>query len=61
MIEEDRIKIILNEIEKLWEKNPDLRLMQLLHNILGHHKDHFYCEDDELLKVLVDINKNIAV
>ena len=29
-----RIKLILEKIEQIWTKNPDLRLIQLLSNVL---------------------------
>ena len=45
-----RIKRILNLIEKIWKKNPDLRLYQLLRNCfdIPPDVDLYYVEDDEL-------------
>lgn len=47
-----RIDVILKKIETIWKKYPDQRLMQLLLNACGHHQDHFYLEDDDLVKKL---------
>ena len=46
-----RIYRILELIEKIWTKNPDLRLCQLIGNcfVAG---DNYYKEDDELEKRL---------
>lgn len=40
-----RIDRILKLIEKIWRKNPDLRLFQLLGNCFGAG-DNYYKEDD---------------
>ena len=64
-----RIKTVLEKIETIWNKIPDLRLMQLLVNALhdvekGLSGDYFYLEDDVLLEFLerherfLDENKN---
>lgn len=45
-----RIPNILKEIEKHWQKYPDLRLGQLLINVAGHIL--FYIEDEDLVKKL---------
>lgn len=52
-----RIKAILNKIQQIWTKYPDLRLMQLLLNYLPNSeidriKDQYYTEDDVILKAL---------
>ncbi len=55
-----RIKNILNLLEKLWNKNPDQRLGQLLENYVftqGIRGDKtsvklFYQEDDETILIL---------
>lgn len=44
-----RIRPLLNELAILWEKNPDLRLGQLLYS-LSVDTDVFYMEDDVLLQ-----------
>jgi uncharacterized protein YihD (DUF1040 family) len=46
-----RIKRILKLIEVLWEKNPDLRLCQLIGNCFGP-RNPYYREDDELEEAL---------
>ena len=64
-----RIDKILNIIEKVWKKAPDLRLMQLLGNAHGLRSDPYYYEDDDLevalkaaySELLIDTNKNIRV
>ena len=48
-----RIKRILGLIEKIWSKNPDLRLLQLIYHCFpvgktGYIFDLFYTEDTEL-------------
>lgn len=45
MRDPDRIPRILLDLSKAWRANPDLRLGQLIVNLLG--KDPFYIEDDE--------------
>jgi len=49
-----RIQKILKLIEKIWKKNPDLRLCQLLYNAIdnGDDFDLFYVEDDKVEKDL---------
>lgn len=50
-----RIPIIVSAIERLWLKNPDFRLAQLIVNVVQPDDpcpQVFYCEDDELLKRL---------
>jgi len=42
-----RVQRILWLIKTIWEKNPDLRLCQLLGNCFGPG-DHYYVEEDEL-------------
>lgn len=42
-----RIDIILKLIKKLWKKNPDYRLMQLIGNCFDEG-DLYYIEDDQL-------------
>lgn len=46
-----RIKPILNKIEDIWTKYPDLRLCQLIGNLWGPG-DNYYREDDILMKRL---------
>lgn len=46
-----RIKIILREIEKIWEKYPDMRLGQLITNAVDGPV-LYYTEDDDLVEFL---------
>ena len=46
-----RIERILKLIEKIWNKNPDLRLCQLIGNCFNAG-DLYYVEDDTLKKQL---------
>lgn len=43
-----RIKRILKKLEKVWRLSPDLRLMQLLLNIINRDKDSYYIEDEDI-------------
>jgi hypothetical protein len=53
-----RIDPILELIGKVWKKSPDMRLMQLLLNVLGQPRDSFYLEDGELIGQLQRVEKN---
>jgi len=53
-----RIKRILELVEKIWKENPDLRLTQLIMNVLSMNADPYYIEDDRLereLKTFIDL------
>ena len=50
----NRIDPMLQVIEKIWKKHPDLRLLQLLHNVLESDTMAYYFEDDELYKRLIE-------
>lgn len=64
-----RIKEMLNFISLVWNKNPDLRLMQLLLNALGTFdmrldsnrsfkiRDHYNTADDYVLNCLTEFYK----
>ena len=46
----NRIPQILNDLKKIWELTPDIRLGQLLLNAVGHdEKTLFYIEDQDLI------------
>jgi hypothetical protein len=49
-------KLILKELERLWNENPDLRLGQLIEN-LGHIYNLYYVKDEILIKGLKEIYK----
>lgn len=52
MRDPNRIPMILTEIEKVWKRNPDLRLGQIISNstVLALTTDIFYMEDEELIE-----------
>lgn len=52
-----RIPEVLDLIKSIWEKDPDLRLMQLLGNLFRYDFDPYYVEDDELVKKLKETYK----
>lgn len=47
----ERISEILNRIEKIWEQNPDLKLGQLIGNVIDP-KYLYEIEDDVLISLL---------
>ena len=52
MRDPNRIKLLLEKLEKVWMKSPDLRFGQLLENLISD-RDHnscciFYLEDEML-------------
>ena len=47
MRDPDRISVILERLQKVWEKYPDLRFGQLVLNVLRN--DFYYVEDEELV------------
>ena len=49
-----RIDIILQEISTIWHKYPDMRLGQLIGNVL-EGPSLYYVEDDSLVKALKDV------
>jgi hypothetical protein len=58
----DRIPEILKELEKFWKQVPDWRLGQVISNFsyeLTGNNDPFYIEDEALLTLLKNKNKNL--
>jgi uncharacterized protein YihD (DUF1040 family) len=55
----NRIPEILSVLSKVWYKNPDFRLCQLIMNATGSIRsyDPYYIEDEELLKKLKELYK----
>jgi uncharacterized protein YihD (DUF1040 family) len=51
-----RIPSVLLEVQKLWEKHPDIRLGQLLVNVLGNSEGLFSCEDGRLVRMLKEFD-----
>ena len=49
-----RIDVILQEIRDIWHKYPDMRLGQLIGNVL-EGPSLYYVEDDSLVKALKDM------
>ena len=53
-----RIDLIIDELGNFWKKNPDLRLGQIICNLLIYNSsDLFYIEDDVLLNQLRNFPK----
>ena len=53
----ERIDLILGEIRRIWNRNPDMRLIQLLIGINDGRSELFYVEDDVLLAGLLNYGK----
>lgn len=64
MRDPNRIKPILETIEKVWTKWPDFRLMQMLLNCSSHKgngqyiPDPYFIEDDDFLMRFQEIYKD---
>ncbi len=54
----DRIDKVLDIIREIWEKNPDLRLGQLLLNLVSDANILYWVEDEELIKGLKNMYLN---
>ena len=52
-----RIPVVLLEIQKVWEKNPDLRLGQLIMNCCPNENVLYNIEDDKLLERIREVYK----
>lgn len=48
----DRIDEYLKELGEIWKKNPELRLGQLIDNVLLQEEDLYYISDVKLLERL---------
>ena len=55
-----RIDVILQEIGAIWHKYPDMRLGQLIGNVL-EGPSLYYVEDDSLVKALKDMYESDTV
>lgn len=53
----NRIDRILETIKTIWKQNPDLRLCQLLLNLVVDANVLYYVEDDMLEKALKEMYK----
>ncbi len=56
MTDPDRIPAVLHEITDIWQKRPDMRLMQLLGNCFPASHDPFYVEDKDLVQRLKTVH-----
>ena len=54
-----RISLIINELQNLWYNVPDLRLGQLLLDIVPDSNLLFYIEDDELINKIRDAKEKL--
>lgn len=54
----DRIDKVLGSISVVWKQHPDLRLGQLILNVLSDPA-LYYVEDDQLVHYLTQYYKNI--
>jgi len=50
---------MLSKIEEMWKKSPQLRLGQLLGNCAKSELKLYYMEDDELLKKMEAMYKDV--
>jgi uncharacterized protein YihD (DUF1040 family) len=55
MRDPNRIPKILEDLKNIWSKNPDLRLCQLLSNLVYDANILYHVEDDELIKGLKEM------
>jgi len=56
-----RIDRILKLVEKLWRDSPDLRLTQLIMNVLHMNSDPYYVEDDRIEEALKSFCKGRGI
>jgi len=56
MRDPNRIALVLKEIEKIWIKYPDMRLGQLICNVI--RSDMLYCIEDDILLKGLDLGYN---
>lgn len=54
----NRIDLILDRLKTLWKKYPDLRLGQLILNVINDPA-LYYIEDEELIDLLEEFYSNI--
>ena len=53
----DRIDRVLNTLSKVWKKYPDLRLGQLIINVIP--EDRIYYTEDDILEAEINKRYNI--
>lgn len=61
MRDPERIERILSLVRKVWYTYPDLRLNQLLMNVLNAQGDPYYIEDDKLEEALKSYCKDRGI
>ena len=59
MRDPNRIQTIIPELQKVWEKNPDWRLGQLICNLgrMAGYMEPFHVEDDKMLEMILELKK----
>lgn len=53
-----RIDTILNRIKRIWNKYPDLRLGQLIVNVISDDSILYMLEDEEMIRSLEDFYRS---
>ena len=53
MRDPERIDEVLTKIKLIWKRFPDLRLMQLLLNVIPNSSLAYFVEDEDLTKALL--------
>lgn len=53
MRDPERIDEVLTKIRLIWKRFPDLRLMQLLLNVIPNSSIAYFVEDEDLTKALL--------
>lgn len=61
MREKERIERIMGLVKKIWYYHPDLRLTQLIMNVLKYNGDPYYIEDDQLEEALKKFCKDRGI
>ena len=56
-----RIPQVIATLRRIWLKNPDLRLCQLIGNALPAIRDPYHVEDDRLLQRLREYEQNLVL
>ena len=62
MRDKNRMPLILMELEKIWNENPDLRLGQLIMMATrpkGTCPEVFYIEDEDMLRGIMAIGRKV--
>jgi len=55
-----RIERILGHVREIWHSAPDLRMTQLIMNVLAINSDPYYIEDDQLEEKLIEYKKKFV-